>query len=129
MYAYVHCKCACASISKYAFQGFFAKILLSFCVSASVCLAATLFLSFYLLSAFTVIVRFDFVTIFIFINHHPSFFASFFHPSIWVEFKTLSSRSMIYPQFVHCVGKPFTLSTHYFILFVLERATFCFCLF
>ena len=35
-------------------------------------------------------------TIFVFINHHPSCFISFFHPSIGGEFKTWSSSGMIF---------------------------------
>ena len=33
----------------------------------------------------------------IFINHHPSFLISSFHPSIGGEFKTLSSSGLVYP--------------------------------
>ena len=33
----------------------------------------------------------------IFINHHPSFLISSFHPSIGGEFKTLSSSNLVYP--------------------------------
>ena len=36
-------------------------------------------------------------TIFIFINHHPSSFTSFFHSSIGGEFKVLSSSGMVCP--------------------------------
>ena len=42
--------------------------------------------------------KFSFCNIsFIFINHHPSFFISFFHPSIGREFNMLSSSGIIYP--------------------------------
>ena len=33
------------------------------------------------------------------------------------------------PLPVLCMGKPFKVSTHGFVLFVLQRVTFCFCLF
>ena len=33
----------------------------------------------------------------IFINHHPSFLISSFHPSIGGDFKTLSSSGLVYP--------------------------------
>ena len=36
-------------------------------------------------------------TNFIFINHHPSCFISFFQPSFGGEFETLSSSGMVYP--------------------------------
>ena len=61
------------------------------------CLGATLLLSLYLLNVVTVILSFHFVTSFIFINHHPSFLISFFHPSIGREFNMLSSSGIIYP--------------------------------
>ena len=72
--------------------------------------------------------KFSFCNIsFIFINHHPSFFISFFHPSIGREFNMLSSSCIIYPYpSVVWVSR---VSTNYVVLFVLQRVTFSFCLF
>ena len=102
---------------------------LSFCVSESVCLfvclAATLLRSLYLLSVFTVIVSFDFVTqpLFSSIITHHFLFHFFIRPLGDIEFERY-----FLPLAVRCVGKPFKVSTNYFVLFVLQRVTFCFCL-
>ena len=64
----------------------------------------------------------------IFINHHPSFFISF--SSIhWGRIQDIEFERHGLPLPVRCMGKPFKVSTHYFVLFVLQRVTFCFCLF
>ena len=57
----------------------------------------------------------------IFINHQPSSSISFFHPSLGGEFETLSSSGMVYPYpSVVWVSR----STHYFVLFVLQKVPF-----
>ena len=60
--------------------------------------------------------------IFIFISHHPSSFSSF-----GVNSSHLVQAAWSTP--VRCMGKPFKVSIHYFILFALQKVTFRFCLF
>ena len=108
--ACVHSKSACASICKYSmsfcsFSMLSTYIFVSFCVSASVSLAATLIWSLLLLS------------VLIFWHNH------YFRQSLG-EFKWHSL-----PLPVCCTGKLFKVSTNYSVLFVLQRVTFCFCLF
>ena len=67
--------------------------------------------------------------IFIFINHHPASFISFFHPSIGEEFVTLSSSGMVYLYPSVVLGKPVKVSNLFFVFFVLQKIAFCFCLF
>ena len=57
---------------------------------------ASFLVSSYLLSVFTVTLIFDFGTWSVFINHHPSSFISFFHPSTGRELKTWRSSGMVY---------------------------------
>ena len=57
---------------------------------------ASFLVSSYLLSVFTVTLIFDFGTWSVFINHQPSSFISFFHPSTGRELKTLRSSGMVY---------------------------------
>ena len=128
---YVHCKSVYVSSFKYTFC-FSALMFTHFCASESVYLfaylAATLLLSLYLVNVFTVVVSLICNTIFIFINHHPScFFHIFNHPlgENWIYGARAAGSS---PN-VLCMSKPFKINTHYFVLFVLQSVTFCFCLF
>ena len=86
--ACVPCKSACVSICKYVFLFSCLNVHQFLClwVCVYVCMAVTLLLSLYLQNLFAVIVVWFCNTIFIFINHHPSCFISFFHPSIAWEF-------------------------------------------
>ena len=101
---------------------------LSLFVCLFVCLAATLLLSLYSLSVFTVIVSFDFITKLLFlsiITHHLLF--HFFICPLWENSRhEFECHGLALP--VRYMGKLLKVSTHYFILFVSQKITFCFCL-
>ena len=93
-------------------------------------LAATLPWSLYLLSNFTVIVSFDFV---IQPNSHqssPIIFWFIFSSVHWGRIQDIEFEWHGLPLPVRCMGNPFQVSIkYYFVLFVLQRVTFCFSLF
>ena len=94
-----------------------------------VCLGATLLLSLYLLSVFTVIVNFDFVIqplLLSIIYHHFYFIFSSVH---WGRIQDDKFERHGLPLSVRCMSKPFKVSINYLVLFILQKVTFCFCLF
>ena len=110
-------------------------MLVSFCVSdyvclfvcLFVCLAVTLLGSLYLLSVFTVIVSFDFVIQPLFLSIITKHFL--FHFLI----RPFGENSRRWNWVVsctptRCMGKPFKVSINYFILFALQKVSFCFSL-
>ena len=53
---------------------------------------------------------------------------------IWGRIQDIEFEQLGLPLPIHCMGKPFKVSTNYyvfscFVVFFLQRATFCFCLF
>ena len=65
--------------------------------------------------------------IFIFISHHHHLLFHFFIH--WGRIRDTEFERHGLPLPVRCMGKPFKISTHYFVPFVLQRVTFCLCLF
>ena len=83
----------------------------------------------YSLSVFTVIVSYDFVTQQLFSSTISIIFYFIFSSINWGRIQEIEfeQHGLLLP--VHCMGKLFKVSTNYFVLFVLERVTFYFCLF
>ena len=82
-----------------------------------------------LLNVFTVILSFDFLAHLLFLSivtHRLLFCFSSVH---WGRFQNIEFERYGLPLPVRCMSKMFKLSANYFVLFVLQRGTFCFCLF
>ena len=92
-------------------------------------LAANLFLSLYLLHKFTVMVSFDLWHNCYFHQSSATVFYFIFLSVYWGRIRYIEFERHGIPRTVCCMGKLFKLSTNYFVIFVLQRATFCFCLF
>ena len=126
------CPCACIHLQvylwvcKYVLLFFHLNVyqFLSLWACLFVWLVATRLLSLH------VMVCFDFATCFFyFYQSSQIIFHSIFSYIHWWRTQGIELKKHCLSLPVRCMSKPFIASTHYFVLFVLPRVTYCFCLF
>ena len=134
-------KFACASICKYvffffSFSTFSTKIFFSFCVSESVSLFVWMLpcSGHYIgrsraniIKCFYCFYKLDFVRQSSFSS--PIIFYFIFLSVYWNRIRDTKFDRHGLPLPIRCMDEPFNISTNYFVLFVLQRVSFCFCLF
>ena len=126
--AYVHCKSTCASICKNIFLFFCLNVrqFLHLWICSFICLfGCSLLVSLYLPNFFTVILSLILQNNLHFHQSSPIVFYFILSSAHLGRIQDIAFDRHVQPPPIHCMGKPFNLSTHYFVLFVFQKVTFC----